>query len=358
MFGFFREDTRRELYTIVRGSEIYRYTSGDDDVTMLGVKLGKLTIKRGSISSSSDIEKNSLEVTFAADSVFAQSCLRSVLEVMVFLTLSKYVNGTATLLWQGRLTSVKPDGATIVLTFDNDYTSLARAGSRYKYQRTCAHDLYGAGCKLNKDDWKVKTTLVSVSGSAVVLRDLDSYADSYFRLGMLENSNGVYIDIEASSGNNITLIRRLDSLADYLTTDEALQTLADATTALVEAESNQTIAQSNQDAAQADYDAAVAARNALDPSSPTYADDYAAAQAVVDQKQADLDTAIAATDDAIAATAAAQEDYDAAAAEVHYVYAYPGCMKSLTACDAFGNTDNHMGFAFIPEKNPTTTRFI
>ena len=358
MFGLFGERTRHELYTIVRGSETYRYSSGDKEITVGGVTWTKLVIKRGSISSSSDLEKNSLEVTFAADSEFAQSCLRSALEEVVFLTLNKYQNATLSMLWQGRLTGVKPDGATIVLTFENDYTSLARVGARYKYQRTCSHDLYGAGCKLNKDNWKVRTTLVSVSGNAVVLRGLESYVDSYFRLGMLENNNGVCVGVEASSGNNITLIRRLDSLANYLTTDEALQALADATTALATAETNLATAQGNQTTAQENYDAAVTDRDALDPSSPTYADDYAAAQAIVDQKQTDLDTAIAATEAAQTATEVAQADYDAAAAEVHYVYAYPGCMKSLAACDAFGNTDNHMGFAFIPEKNPTTTRFI
>lgn len=358
MFGLFGEKTRRELYTIVRGSETYRYSSGDKDVPVGGVTWTKLAIKRGSISSSSDLEKNSLEVTFAADSEFAQSCLRSALEEVVFLTLNKYQNSTLSMLWQGRLTGVKPDGATIVLTFENDYTSLARVGARYKYQRTCSHDLYGAGCKLNKDNWKVRTTLVSVSGSAVVLRGLESYVDSYFRLGMLENSNSVNVGIEASSGNNITLIRRLDSLANYLTTDEALQALADATTALATAETNLATAQGNQATAQADYETAVTDRDALDPESPTYADDYAAAQAIVDQKQTDLDTAIAATEAEQTATEAAQADYDAAAAEVHYLYVYPGCLKSILECAKFNNTDNFMGFPFVPEDNPTTTRII
>lgn len=170
-------------------------------------------------------------------------------------------------------------------------------GARYKYQRTCSHDLYGTGCKLNKDDWKVRTTLVSVSGSAVVLRGLEIYVDSYFRLGMLENKNGVCVGVEASSGNNITLIRRLDSLASQVTTDAQLSVLATKLQALNNAQTSEEIA-------------------------------------------------------------AAQSDYDAYNDTINYVYVYPGCMKSLTACDGFGNTDNFMGFSFIPEDNPTTTRII
>lgn len=340
-FGLF---TRREIYTLVRGSQIYRYTSGDKAVTLDNVTYSKLAIKRGSISSSSDLEKNSLEVTFAADSEFAQSCLRSALEEVVFLTLSKYQNNVATMLWQGRLTGCEPDGATIVLTFENDYTSLSRAGARYKYQRTCPHDLYGSGCKLDRNAWKVKTTLVSVSATNVVLRDLSSYDTNYFRLGMLENANGVHVGVEASNGNNLTLIRRLDSLTEYVTTDAQL-------TALVTATAMLTTAKDQQVAAQTTYDAAVTARDALDPNSPTYTKDYAAADVLVTQEMTALNTAID-------ATATAQTAYDAAESHVHYLYAYPGCLKSITACARFNNTDNFMGFPFIPEDNPATTRFL
>ncbi|MCG2575337.1 DUF2163 domain-containing protein, partial [Acinetobacter sp. ME22] len=213
MFGLFGERTRRELYTFVRGSEIFRYTSGDQAITVGGVNWDKLTIKRGSISSSSDLEKNTLEVTFAADSEFAQSCLRSALETVTYITLNKYQNSCLSMLWQGRLTSVKPDDATIVLSFESDYTSLARAGARYKYQRTCAHALYGDGCKLDQDAWAIASTIQSVDGVTVVLRGLESYADNYFMLGMLKSSNGVYISIEASTQNTMTMIRRLDSLS-------------------------------------------------------------------------------------------------------------------------------------------------
>jgi hypothetical protein len=57
-FGLF---TRRELYTIVRGSETFRYSSGDNDVTVGNVTWKKLAIKRGQISSSSDLEKTRLK---------------------------------------------------------------------------------------------------------------------------------------------------------------------------------------------------------------------------------------------------------------------------------------------------------
>lgn len=326
----FGSKTRRELYTITRGSESFLYTSGDKDITIGENTWTQLAIKRENIESSSDLEKNNLDVTFAIDSDYAQSCLRSALEEISFLTLSKYQNGIVTLLWQGRLTAVKPKDSTIVLTFENDYTSLARVGARYKYQRTCANDLYGAGCKLDKEQWKVQTTLASVSGTSLVFRDLDSYVDSYFRLGMFQDSNGVFVGIEASSGNTITAIRRLDSLSSQITSDADVLALSSALVAL--------------ESAQTAYDLALSLLNSLDTSSTTYDDDFTEAQANVSVKLDELNSA--------------QNSYNVALSNIKYFYVYAGCMKSITACDVFGNTDNFMGFPFIPEDNPTTTRIV
>ena len=234
------------------------------------------------------------------------------------------------MLWQGRLTAVKPKDSTIVLTFENDYTSLARVGARYKYQRTCANDLYGDGCKLDKDKWKVQTTLASVSGMSLVFRNLDSYADSYFRLGMFQDSNGVFVGIEASSGNTITAIRRLDSLSSQITSDADISALSFALIAL----------ESAQDA----YDLSLVLLDSLNPDSATYSDDFTESQANVSIKLDELNSA--------------QNSYNVALSNIKYFYVYAGCMKSITACDAFGNTDNFMGFPFIPEDNPTTTRIV
>ena len=164
----------------------------------------------------------------------------------------------------------------------------------------------------------------------MVFRDLDSYADSYFRLGMFQDSNGVFVGIEASSGNTITAIRRLDSLSDQVTSDEDVLALSSALVAL--------------ESAQTAYDLALSLINSLDSSSATYSDDFTEAQANVFIKLDELN--------------AAQNSYDAALLNIKYFYVYAGCMKSILECSKFNNTDNFMGFPFIPEDNPTTTRIV
>lgn len=334
---------RRELYEFTRGDAKFYYTSGDKSVQDGEVIYEAITLTRSAIESSSDLEKNSIDITFALNSKFAQDCLRSALEENILVKVSKLQFGNISTLWQGRVTAVKPDGIEITLKCETDYTSLGRAGARYKYQRTCCHDLYGSGCKLDKSQWGIQTTIQSVDKLNVQLRDL-AVDDNYFRLGMLQSSTGVNVAIESSAGQSVTLIRRLDTLADQVTTDEALLAYNNAKQDLINAQNAVSIAQN-------ELAQAISDRDGLDPLSPTYEQDLLDAQAVVDQKQLMLDDAIQNTEDA-------QTAFDLAAELVFFVTVYPGCMKSLTACNRFNNTDNFLGFSYMPEDNPTITRIV
>lgn len=334
---------RRELYEFTRGDTKFYYTSGDKPVQDGNIIYEAITLIRSSINASSDLEKNSIDITFALNSKFAQDCLRSALEENILVKVSKLQFGNISILWQGRVTAVKPDGVEITLTCETDYTSLGRAGARYKYQRTCCHDLYGNGCKLNKSQWGIKTTVKSVDKLNLELRGL-GVEDNYFRLGMLESSSGVNVGIESSSGQSIMLIRRLDTLIDQVTTDESL--LAHNAAIQTVSQASDSVAITQQGLLQAIID-----RNALDPLSPTYEQDLIAAQEIVDQKQIELDQA---NQD----LQSAQASLSLAAESVFFVTAYPGCMKSLTACNRFNNTDNFLGFSYMPEDNPTSTRIV
>jgi len=334
---------RREVYEFTRGESKFYYTSGDKAIQDGEIIYDPITLTRTEIESSTDLEKNSIDITFALNSKFAQDCLRSALEENIQVKVSKLQFGNKSILWQGRVTAVKPKGVEITLKCETDYTSLGRAGARYKYQRTCCHDLYGSGCKLDKSQWGIQTTVKSVDKLNVKLRDL-AFEDNYFRLGMLQSSTGINVAIESSSAQSVTLIRRLDTLADQVTTDAALLAYNTAKQVLIDTQNAETIATSA-------LVEAIADRDALDPASPTYEQDLLDAQASVDQKQLALD---AATQN----TASAQDAFDLAAQSVFFVIVYPGCMKSLTACHRFNNTDNFLGFAYMPEDNPTTTRIM
>jgi hypothetical protein len=334
---------RRELYEFTRGDAKFYYTSGDKTVQDGEIIYEPITLSRTEIESSTDLEKNSIDITFALNSKFAQDCLRSALEENIMVKVSKLQFGNKSILWQGRATAVKPKGVEITLKCETDYTSLGRAGARYKYQRTCCHDLYGAGCKLNKDDWGIQTTIKSVDKLNLELRDL-AIEDNYLRLGMLQAANGVFVGVEANAVQSVKLIRRLDSLKDQITTDENLHAYNTAKQALLDAQNAQFFAQGG-------LEQAIAERDALDPASPTYDQDLLNAQALVDQKQFELENAHQQIQDA-------QSEFELAAESVFFVTVYPGCMKSLNACNRLNNTNNFLGFPYMPEDNPVITRIV
>lgn len=334
---------RREIYEFTRGDTKFYYTSSDKSVQDGETVYEAITLTRSAIDSSSDLEKNSIDITFALNSKFAQDCLRSALEENILVKVSKLQFGKISTLWQGRVTGVKPSGVEITLKCETDYTSLGRAGARYKYQRTCCHDLYGSGCKLDKSKWGIQTTIKSIDKLNIELRDL-AIDDNYFRLGMLTSSTGVNVAIESSSGQTVNLIRRLDTLSEQITTDATLLAYNNAKIALIQAINIQIFAEEN-------LNQAITDRDALDPASPTYEQDLLDAQAIVDEKQIELDEANQDVDEK-------QEAFDLATQSVFFIKVYPGCMKSITACHRFNNTDNFLGFPYIPEDNPTITRIV
>lgn len=315
VFSFFKtiinSPIRREIYEFTRGTEKFYYTSADIDIQDGETIYEAITLNRSDIESGSALEKNSVEITFALNSKFAQDCLRSALEENILVKISRVQFGNITTLWQGRVVAVQPKGAEITLACETDYTTLGRTGARYKYQRTCVHDVYGIGCGLNKSDWAIETTIVNVDGLNVTLRGL-TVVDGYFNLGMLEDSNGVSVSIEESAGQQVALMRRLDTLVDQITTSADLAAY---------------------NTAKSELEQAIETRDQFEPETP----EYEAAQLVVDEKQL---------------------AFDESSELVHIVKVYAGCMKSLRACDDFGNTDNYLAFPYMPEKNPTTTRIV
>ena len=80
---------RRELYEFTRGDAKFYYTSSDKSVQDGEIIYEAITLTRSAIDSSSDLEKNSIDITFALNSKFAQDCLRSALEENILVKVSK-----------------------------------------------------------------------------------------------------------------------------------------------------------------------------------------------------------------------------------------------------------------------------
>ena len=92
---------------------------------------------------------------------------------------------------------------------------MRRPGLRTMYQRSCPHVLYGRGCRLDKEDFKIPAHLSSITtnGLSVTVYKASSYPNGYFTGGMISDMDGNLRLIIDHVGAKLTLIRKLDGLA-------------------------------------------------------------------------------------------------------------------------------------------------
>lgn len=342
----------RELYLFKFGNSERCYTNGDAFIEYAGRSYEPHVIERQSHKRGRDLEKETMEIEFSLQSEFAQNLSRSELEGLVTVEMFSFKHDTFKPFWNGRLTKVKPHSDGIKLQFETSFTKVGRNAVTRKIQASCPYRLFDRDCQLNKDDYAVRTTIKSIDKLNLVLRGLESYTENYFAIGMIEHPDGVLITIDTSVGNNLILKRRYDSFSDLALTDAQYTALMNdiAAEQLIVDGATFTLESTELDLAtktQAEADAQAAVDAAL-PEDPGYQDLLDA----LTQAQVEKLTAETAATDAQTALEAAQAELQESQDAVPYVTLSPGCMRTPTACKAFGNMPNYGGFPFLPTDNP------
>ena len=207
----------KELYRFVEGSNIWTFTSADADEVYNGEVYTSSAIGRNEVESKNELSRSNVEVSVSIDDPMGRRWLRTVVDSVVTLSIFSKDDSSVSVIWKGRLASVKPEISEIVLVFESIFTSLRRPGLRARYQRSCPHVLYGRGCNLEKDNWAVTGVVSNVQSTAVVMPVAAGYPDGYFTAGIIEAPNGTLRFITGHSGQNLTLIRQLDDLSESLT---------------------------------------------------------------------------------------------------------------------------------------------
>lgn len=207
---------KKELYRFVEGENVWTITSADEEQLYNSELYTPSTIGRNEVESKNELSRANIEVSLSIGDPMARRWMRQVIDDVVSLTIFGYEDADVTVIWKGRLVSVKPEVSEITLIFESIFTSLRRAGLRKKYQRSCPYVLYGRGCSLNKDDWAVpgQMTAISTNGLTITVPEAAGFADGYFTAGMVEAPDGTLRFITNHSGSTLTLIRPVDSLGE------------------------------------------------------------------------------------------------------------------------------------------------
>lgn len=208
-----------ELFHFTDGTTDWRYTSRARDITVDGVTYTAEQISRSDVTQSGEINKDGISLEFPRTNEFARRFFGGVVDRVITLTIWRghTTDGDAEYIayWKGRVVSSKLSGSgkSIGLECESIFTSMKRPGLRARYQRNCRHALYGRGCEVDKDAYKVVALVTSASGSEIVVPAAAGFADGYFLGGMVEAPDGTFRFITSHVGSTLTLARPVASIS-------------------------------------------------------------------------------------------------------------------------------------------------
>jgi len=199
-FDFYEKSQRQaepvELYTIANGVDFYYYTSADHDVVHATKTFVAYPMRRSTIETTGEKGRNNLTINASDDipvaAIFKVQPPSEVVSLVVSRLHEVDPAAEAGVIWVGRILSAKWNKGEVVFSCEPVTGSLTRPGLRRLSQRQCPHPQYGAKCGLNKNTYKV-TTSVTVSGITLSHSIFDGYPDGYFA--------GGYVEFDLDSGN-------------------------------------------------------------------------------------------------------------------------------------------------------------
>lgn len=198
------------LYEFTSEDGAYRFIDNPLDVELVTRTWLALDINHTEVKVSNEVSKNSLKVTFpTSDGEFQSQFIGWSPDKAFTFTLFRAHVGEADVVtyWKGRVSSVQLAEDEITLNCESIFTSLKRAGIRPRFERNCRHSLYSPRCGVLTEDYKVETSVSSISGLSLTTEDASSYVDGWFTGGFVLFSNGTTRQIVSHVGNTITINR-------------------------------------------------------------------------------------------------------------------------------------------------------
>lgn len=202
-----------ELYEFIGTYTNYHYTSSDQDVVRLGQTYRASSLVRSEITTGTQVDDNvDLQIDLPFDEQICMDYAYSVSPPQLFLKVWRYHRGQnpnmdAILYWSGEVTNfITTDHVTTIQV--PTFFSYGLAGNLPSicYQTLCNHVLYDGQCKVSKAANQTTSTIQSLVGVLLVVRDSLTFPDNYLRGGVcFDESHEERRMIVASSGSSLTL---------------------------------------------------------------------------------------------------------------------------------------------------------
>lgn len=185
-----------EIYRFNRDYQAWRYTSADREITVDSQIYQPRAISRSGIEDAEDMQRNNLTITAPRDLEVADLFRIAPPTMTVLCTISEFHENDSdvVVIWTGRIVDVDFRGLNAVITLEPVYTAMRRNGLRRNYQRQCPHALYGGGCRVNREAFRVDGVAEAITAATVQVTAASGQPDGYFAGGFIEYevATGIY----------------------------------------------------------------------------------------------------------------------------------------------------------------------
>lgn len=223
------------LYQFTLGNKVWRYTSNAINVLDLDGKVWEASsISDDGVKQSGETVSDALTITCDIDTVPARLFMYAppskVMEVTIYRadfddkpTVDGFSGedttpppstmgvGAKRAIYIGDVSQCSfPEPGKAVLTCQTMSASMQREGLRLPWQRQCPYALYDhSTCKVSKATWAIDATLVSISGSTVVVSTIGGNPNGHLNGGYLEFEHPIKgtetLAVETQVGTTITI---------------------------------------------------------------------------------------------------------------------------------------------------------
>lgn len=203
-----------ELYRFVSGLQKWLYCTGLAEITYNSELYSPEMLQRSEIRQSDNAFDKELAITVSRNNNLIQQFIPGPLEEKTTLTIYRFHKDDSEfeMIWSGAIAAVTIDDRTATIRCTPITSSLKRIGLRRKYQVQCSHPLYSQGCGVNKESYKVTSTVASVNGLTVTSAIFATKSDGWFVGGDFVSGNARRL-ITAHSGSTITLVSTIIGLS-------------------------------------------------------------------------------------------------------------------------------------------------
>ena len=153
------------------------YTSGQQPIVYNFINFEPIYIRMSGLKWTDDITEQAVEVHVKADHPIAKDFVASVPALTCYLVVRRYIKqaNEFRIVWQGVIISPEiTEDWICILRCEPMLRMINRMGLRPMYQLACRHPLYSAKCGLNRANFRTRTTVTAINGTAITVGNTPS----------------------------------------------------------------------------------------------------------------------------------------------------------------------------------------